>query len=368
MTIEAKSEIAAVTKPADVSGEPDMEAYAKARMSGVKPEVKATTAAVTNEDTSAATTDEKSSADATGQVNTDEKTTEASATAEEDQEVDVEETHPAKKSINKKFAKLTNKAKESEALALETQKALDTERARAAEMQAKLERLEAEAAQASKDAIPVVKPAAEDPAPKRSDFDDPDEFAIELSQHAAREAIRQSTKAAQEAAEERATEAKKTAETARQAKVQADITELHKTFQSRIDKAKESLPDFDEKVMKNDKVQIEPGVFFGIEKAELGPQILYHLASHPEKAEELNKLHIANPNDALIRLGELQAEIRIANKPVTSKAAAPVVPIKNRTNPERKTLDEMSMEEYDQQYKAKQAAEYARSHPQRVRK
>lgn len=366
MTIEAKSDTAAVTKPASVSGEPDMESYAAARMSGKKPEVKDETAAVTEEVKSAAATD--ATAAATEESQTDNKTTEASATTENETEVEIEETHPAKQSINKKFAKLTNKAKEAEAQVLEANKALETERAKAAEMQAKIERYESEAAQAAKDAIPVVKPASEDPAPKRESFDDPDEYAVALSQHAAREAIRESTQAAQTAANERAEEAKKNVETARQAQMQAQITELHKTFQSRIEKAKESLPDFDEKVTKNDKINLEPGVFFAIEKAELGPQILYHLANNPDVAENLNSLNKTNPQDALIRLGELQAEIRIANKPVTTKAAPPVTPIKNRTNPERKTLDEMSMEEYDQQYKAKQASQYAREHPQRVRK
>jgi len=366
MTIEIKSAVAAVSKPADVSGEPDMEAYAASRgkKQETKPEVKA--AVIDEVETAAATVN---IAAATEEANTNEQTTEASATTEdEDEEVEVEETHPAKQSINKKFAKLTNKAKEAEAQVLEANKALETERAKAAEMQAKIERYESEAAQAAKDAIPFVKPAEEDPAPSRNDFDDPDEFAVALSQHAAREAIRQSTQAAQIAANERAEEAKKNVETAKQAQAQAQIAELHKTFQSRIDKAKESLPDFDDKVMKNDKIVLEPAVFFAIEKAELGPQILYHLANNPDVAETLNSLNKTNPQDALIRLGELQAEIRIASKPVTTKAAAPVTPIKNRNSPERKTLDEMSMEEYDQQYKSKQAAQYAREHPQRVRK
>jgi hypothetical protein len=87
-------------------------------------------------------------------------------------------------------------------------------------------------------------------------------------------------------------------------------------------------------------------VFFSIEKAELGPQLLYHLASNPAEAKNLNDLHRANPVDALIRIGELQAELRQARKPKVSKAAPVIKMVGNRASPERKSLNDMSMEEY----------------------
>ena len=200
MAIETVSAVAAVT-PAIVEQELSMAEYAaqrEAEMRGAKPTAKP--AAVATDETTAAATDKTAAAT---EENVDgEQTTEDSATTEND-EVEVEDTHPAKKSINKKFEKLTNRAKEAKAEA-ETQKAAAEKVAKEVDdLKAELERTKQEYADAAKAAIPVVKPAADDPVPVRTDFDDPDEYTAALSSHAARSAIRESAEASLQAAKDR---------------------------------------------------------------------------------------------------------------------------------------------------------------------
>jgi hypothetical protein len=83
----------------------------------------------------------------------------------------------------------------------------------------------------------------------------------------------------------------------------------------------------------------------------MGPQILYHLADHPEDLKELQSLLPATPGHVLppkflMRMGKLEAELSIANKPKPSKAAAPIKPVGNRQSPEKKSADEESTTEY----------------------
>lgn len=256
---------------------------------------------------------------------------------DEDPEAKLEDAHPAKKGIGKRMSELASARKAAE-------EAAAAAKAEAEAAREELARLRADAqAQAQEQLVPVVPPADQDPAPVREAFEDPDEYAAALAGHTARSEIRRATEAAraQQEAVRAAADAK--AEEARQAAVQSQIVELHKSFNERVEKAKADLPDFDSVVTNNADLQIRNDIFFAVEKAELAPYILHRLASNPAEAAALNKL---DPMAAAIRLGEIQADIKAERKPKPSKAAEPIKPVGTRASPIQKTPDEMSMAEY----------------------
>lgn len=339
-SVDIKANDVGVVTPAP-AGEESMSEYGarrEAEIRGVKyePKAKEEPAAAIEQDPPAAATETKEvTAAATEEIEDEGKTTPAPAT-EEDPEAQIEEAHPAKKGIQKRFSEMTAKQKE-----LQTQ--ADQHKREAEEARAEVERMKAEAAKAAETIIPVVAKAEDDPAPDREAFDDPDEYFAALTAHAARSEIRKATEAAVEAKAAREAEVKKAEQEANNARVQAQIVDLHKAFNERVEKAAEDYPDYAEKVTNNESFVLRNDVFFAIEKAELAPHILYHIASNPDVAKELNEL---DPFAAAMRIGEMQAEIRVARKPTPTKAAAPVTPIGSRTSPARKTPDEESMTEY----------------------
>lgn len=326
--------------------EPSMDEYARMRIAGEsvkKSDPETPAAAVEKAPVVAATEGDTDPADAaaTDEGQVDGKTTTASAT-EENPEAQIEEAHPVKKGIQKRFSEMTAKQKELQAQADEAKAASEAANRRADEAMAETARLRAEADKAQA-AVPSVVAEADDPTPNRNDYDDPDEYTVAISAHATRQELRKSTKAAHDAAQERAEAAKKESDEARQAQVQAAIAELHGNFQKRVAEVKPEYPDYAEKVENNTELILKNEVFFTIEKAVDSPHILYHLATNPKEAEALNKMH---PQEVAMRIGEMQAELRIARKPKVSKAATPIKPVGNRASPQPKTPNEESTDEY----------------------
>ena len=325
----------AATSAAVASNEPSMAEYAarrEAESRGEQYEVKP--AAVAPESTS---TPESTSAAATGDPAA---ATSTSAAVE----AELEESHPAKKGISKRFGELTQARDKAAAEAA-------TARAEAATAKAESERVAAEAAEAKAElermraAIPVVPTVEEDPTPTRDTFDDPDSYAAAVAAHAARSEIRKANASAEAARVAAETAARAATEAERTKEVQAQITELHKNFNERMTTvaASTDYPDFSEKVTNNADLVLKNDTFFLIEQSEMAPHILYHLASNPAEVASLEKL---SPYQAAMRLGEIQVAIREARKPVVSKAAEPVKPVGSRQSPERKTPHEETMEEY----------------------
>ena len=289
----------------------------------------------------------------------------AAAAAKDKEEADAAATAKAAEEAKKKaeaeaaaLAEDTDpvklKAARDQAKADAAAKALEAEEAkkRAEAAQAEAERLKAEA-EARAAERPVVPKAEDDPAPDRDQFDDPDQYEAAMRSHAARAEIRKANEAADaEAKKGREAQAKKQEEE-RAKRVNEQVATLHKTFNERVAKAKPDIPDYDEKVTNNEKLILRNDVFFTIEKSEMAPYLLHHLATNPEEAESLNKL---DPIEAAIRLGEIQAEIRIARKPKPSNAKPPHKPLGQGASPERKTPDEETMDEFAQRRAREEAA------------
>ena len=265
----------------------------------------------------------------------------AATSAAIEPESELEEAHPAKKGINKRFGELTQAR--DKALAEATAARAEAERvaSEAAVARAEVERLTALVAVTPP--TPIVPTVEEDPLPTREAFEDPEVYAAAVAAYAARGEIRKANAAAEAEVAKANAEAKAAQETERQVKVQAQIAELHKNFNDRLTAAIPEYPDFKEKVTENTDLVLRNDTFFMIEQSELAPHILYHLAAHPDEVKSLEELP---PYQAAMRLGEIQVQIREARKPQVSKAAEPVKPIGNRASPGRKTPNEETMEEY----------------------
>lgn len=333
------------TQQAAAPAEPSMAEYAEiahAQMRGEAPAKKAA-AVEPAKDEDATDGDATQAAADTAKAKDDGKTTSESATEDEAPDALVEEAHPAKKGIQKRFSQMTEKQKELQALADARQVEVDTAKQEALAAKAELDQLKQKAAEAAQAAIPVVPEVADDPAPRRDDFDDPDEFVAAISSHSARQAIREANVQAQARAKELQDQANAAVQAKQQEQVNAQIATLHKNWNEKVEAAKPDYPDFDTKVTNNEKVELANSLYFTIQKSEMGPHVLYHLVENPEVLAALNKM---NPIDAALKLGEIQAEIRIARKPKPSKAAEPVKPVGSRTSPQPKSPNDESMDEY----------------------
>lgn len=345
MATENTGTTVAIAPTAAPAAEPSMAEYAAAREAEIrgkaKPALAAPAVAPEPKEPAAATEEEVPAAAATGEKEEEGEPTAATATDGEP-DAEIEEAHPAKKGIQKRFSEMTAKQKELQAQADTAKAATDAANQRAADAEARANRLqeEAEVAQA---AVPHVVEEADDPKPNPAEFEDPDAYVAAISAHATRQELRRANQAAKDLASERAEAANKEAQAAQLERNNAAIAELHSNFNKRVTEVKPDYPDYDEKVKNNTELVLRNDVFFTIEKAVDSPHLLYHIASNPDVAAELNKLH---PQDAAIRIGEIQAELRIARKPKVTKAAAPINPVGNRESPMKKSPNEESMEEY----------------------
>jgi hypothetical protein len=291
-------------------------------------------------------------------------TEEPAATDDEDEEGEDAEAAAAEpeagkkrsKGIDRKFSKLTKaieRANEESRSARETSERLQREN----------EALQAKLNTPPPSSVPEAK---DDPAPKQEDFEDPNEFEEARSAHTARSEIRKAEQTAAKAHAER-TEAEKKAADERNQKAAAEaVAQLHKTFNERCEAAKTELPDFETKVMNNDKLTLENVAFFACERLPMGPHILYYLAEHPDEIPALNALAKGPSFELATRLGEIQADIRAARKPKTTKAAAPIEPINTgRSEAERVKDEDLSMEQFAEKRNAEEAARRKQAHGQR---
>src|SRR3954468_10887664 len=155
--------------------EPSMAEYAAMREAEIrgqaKPALASPAVAVKTEEPAAATeVDETTTAAATEETE-EEGTTTAESATEEDPDKAIEDAHPAKKGIQKRFSEMTARQKELQTKADEAMAATEAANQRAAQAEAEANRLRAEA-QAAQAAVPHVVEEADDPVPNRNDFDD----------------------------------------------------------------------------------------------------------------------------------------------------------------------------------------------------
>lgn len=113
-------------------------------------------------------------------------------------------------------------------------------------------------------------------------------------------------------------------------------------WMARREKAMEEMPDYTE-VAENDALHISNDMAAAITRNEHGPKIAYYLGQHPELAERISKMH---PVMQLMEIGKLEAQITAPKPPKVSKTPEPIRIEKGSGEPQAKSVDEMSMEEY----------------------
>lgn len=224
---------------------------------------------------------------------------------ESEPEAKVTEERKQNPKLEKRFSELTKARKLAEE--------------NAAKAQAEKEALEARLREYEERNAPQQK--VEDPIgvePRADQFDDAFEYAKALAEWSAEKALyeRDQQEAFRRAEEER--------------------SKVLKTWSEKLEKAKPNLADFDE-IVESTKVVVSNEVRDAIIESDVGPEILYHLASlDEEEAEKFQSLPVAK---ALREIGKLEArfekqviaeEEKPVSKPVAqkSKAPAPLSPIK----------------------------------------
>jgi hypothetical protein len=152
-----------------------------------------------------------------------------------------------------------------------------------------------------------------DAKPTPDQFTDAFEYAEALAEFSAERALKERDRQDQER------------------KAQEQQAKVVQTWTKRLEAAKAEIDDFDEMVASSDVV-VPNHIRDAILESDVGPQILYHLASNQDQARTFNDL---TPAQALRAIGKLEAKFEKSetSKPersvVKSKAPAPINPIKS---------------------------------------
>ena len=211
---------------------------------------------------------------------------------------EAEEQKPEKQKdkLNKRFDKVTKRAQEAEA--------------KARELEERLKSYEAGNTQQ-----PQQETVRSEDKPQASQFNDAFEYAEALAEWSAENALKQ--RDVQEA----------------QRKAQEAQEKVLKTWNEKIEKAKADLPDFD-RMVKSSEIVVSDPIRDSIIESDVGPQLLYHLATNEDFAQQLTEMPVAK---ALRELGKLEAKFEAkeskpskADKKETvssSKAPEPIRPL-----------------------------------------
>jgi len=198
------------------------------------------------------------------------------------EEAKKQDPEKSKDKLNKRFDKVTQRAKQAEAEAQELREKLKSYEARVNPEQ-----------QAQK---PVV-----EGKPRADQFNDAFEYAEALAEWSAENALKQRD----------AEEASRKAQEAEAKKMES--------WNKKLEKAKEEMPDFDRIVQSSDVI-VSDEIKKAILESDVGPQVLYALASDEDFARKLTEMDSVK---ALKEIGKLEAKFEAkAEKPKAEKVKA----------------------------------------------
>lgn len=209
--------------------------------------------------------------------------------------------------IEKRFSELSEKRNAAEARAAEKEAEATREREARIAAEKKVTDLEAK--------LNPPKKESADAKPQASQFADAFEYAEALAEWSAEQALLNRDKQESER------------------KAQADREKVVSTWKQRLEAAKTDLPDYDEMIASSD-VAVSNEVRDAILDSDVGPKILYHLASNPEIAASLAAKSVPA---ALREIGKLEAKFSTPEAkptetakpaPKPSGAPAPINPLK----------------------------------------
>lgn len=211
-------------------------------------------------------------------------------------EEEAKEAEKPKDKLEKRFSKISRQRDEA--------------KARADALEARLRELEAKA-----NPQPLAQTANIDDKPQASQFNDAFEYAEALAEWSAEKALKDRDIAEQ------------------QRRIEEERNKVLKSWEDKVSKAKKDIPDFTQ-VISDSSVVISDAVRDAILESDVGPQLLYTIASDDDLAESLAKMPAIK---ALKEIGRLEAkfEAKKEDKPkkeaktvTTSKAPAPINPLK----------------------------------------
>ena len=198
------------------------------------------------------------------------------------EEAKKQDPEKSKDKLNKRFDKVTQRAKQAEAEALE--------------LREKLKSYEAGNVQQ-----PQQETVKAEGKPQASQFNDAFEYAEALAEWSAENALLRRD----------AEEASRKAQEAEAKKIES--------WNKKLEKAKEEMPDFDRIVQSSDVV-VSDEIKKAILESDVGPQVLYALASDEDYARKLTEMDSVK---ALKEIGKLEAKFEAkAEKPKAEKVKA----------------------------------------------
>lgn len=138
-------------------------------------------------------------------------------------------------------------------------------------------------------------------------------------------------------------------------------SKVQESWSSKISKAAQTYPDYQEVLAEAQDVPINPEVADELMSSDLGGDLTYYLAKHPEEVDTLNRMDARGIARYVGRLEEKiereRANVKVAK---VSKAPAPIKPVSGTTSPSIKSLEDMSMEEYVKYMDKQEAAKRKR--------
>ena len=222
--------------------------------------------------------------------------------------------------LEKRFSELTKARKEAEA--------------RAEELEKRLVAIESKQA-------PVIPEPQSNQKPSPDSYKDAFEYAEALAEWSAEQAL-----------------AKREQEV-KQKEIQAKRATVIQTWQEKLEATKAELPDY-EAMVSSSSMSVNDTVRDAIVESDVGPRILYELASNDELAEKLSAMTTAG---ALKLIGKLEAQFEKTDAPAKaekktvtakSKAPEPIRPLRSTGG-----VAEVSMDGNDMSYQQWKAARQA---------
>ena len=181
-------------------------------------------------------------------------------------EEEAKATEKSKDKLEKRFSKISRQRDEANI--------------RAEQLEARLRELEAKANPQT-----IAQTANADDKPKADQFNDAFEYAEALAEWSAEKALKDRDIADQ------------------QRKAEEERNKVTESWNKKVSKAKEAIPDFN-KVVSKSTVVVSDAIRDAILESDVGPQILYHLASDDDYAQSIASMPAIK---ALKEIGRLEA-------------------------------------------------------------
>lgn len=117
---------------------------------------------------------------------------------------------------------------------------------------------------------------------------------------------------------------------------------LQKSFASKVEKFKESTPDFDDVVSEISDIALTPSVIEALFESDISAELTYYFGKNPDDLERINSLSAIS---AAREIGKIEAKLSTAEVKKTSNAPEPAKPLSTRSS-ESSLSDNLSAEEW----------------------